>query len=656
MTRQVAIAAYLVALVACGGGPTTPTQGRSSSGSSAIASQGTGTSSSDPAGTPSSDPQVQSQCSYTLSSPPTSTPAAGAASTTLQVTPQPGSACAWTAVSSESWITLAAASGSGAGTVNYSVAANSGAARNGHITVTWSGGTADVALAQAGAATGSGTSGSGSSGSGGTGSGGSGSGSGSQGCGYSVSADLLYSLGPLAPDFTWTETAHVTPQTAAVCSWTAVSSESWLTIVSGASGTGGGDISFAIPINPGPNTRIGTITVNWAGGFDKVTVTQLGTLAGYTITVSPEVVPVAGGDVDFTVVKMGPEPAPIIRVDTTGASYYRLKQTIGQWGDPSVTLRYSVDANTGSAERSTPIWLVWGAAGRLYMAWQRGASGCSYTTPQTYPVVPGAGGTFTAAMTSLGADACAWSAASSTNWITVNSPTGSGGAPVSFTIARNTSGVARQGQINIFWPGSGIGIGIYQGADQACGYQLTGYQSQYSLAAGGTYRADFITVPGSTCDWSASSEVAWMSIAGASSGNGSGSVFYTVAPNASATGRNGSIRISWLGGWTTVPMQQQGTQVGYTLSPAAQALPASGGAFSIVMTAADPTNIGFQYSVTTSASWLSLAGPTSGFQPTTLTYAAAANTSTTARTASITVSWLGGSAQVAISQAGAASP
>ena len=72
-------------------------------------------------------------CSYSLS--PASanyTSAAGTGSVAVTT----GAGCAWTAVSNASWITITSgASGTGSGSVSYSVAANSGAARNGTMTI-----------------------------------------------------------------------------------------------------------------------------------------------------------------------------------------------------------------------------------------------------------------------------------------------------------------------------------------------------------------------------------------------------------------------------------------------------------------------------------------------------------------------------------------
>jgi subtilisin family serine protease len=72
-------------------------------------------------------------CSYSISPTSASYTSAGG---TGSVSVTAGASCAWTAVSNDAWITITSgASGSGNGTVNYSVAANTGAARNGTMTI-----------------------------------------------------------------------------------------------------------------------------------------------------------------------------------------------------------------------------------------------------------------------------------------------------------------------------------------------------------------------------------------------------------------------------------------------------------------------------------------------------------------------------------------
>ncbi len=65
------------------------------------------------------------------------------------------------------------------------------------------------------------------------------------------------------------------------CAWTAVSNASWLTIVSGSSGTGNGTVSYSIEANSSLVPRTGTLVI--AG--QTITVTQLGT-AGIATSLS----------------------------------------------------------------------------------------------------------------------------------------------------------------------------------------------------------------------------------------------------------------------------------------------------------------------------------------------------------------------------------
>lgn len=73
-------------------------------------------------------------CSYSIS-PASVNVSAAAVNGSVTVTPNE-TYCAWTAVSNDPWLTVTGgASGTGSGTVNYSAAANTGAARTGTITV-----------------------------------------------------------------------------------------------------------------------------------------------------------------------------------------------------------------------------------------------------------------------------------------------------------------------------------------------------------------------------------------------------------------------------------------------------------------------------------------------------------------------------------------
>jgi hypothetical protein len=76
--------------------------------------------------------------------------------------------------------------------------------------------------------------------------------------------------------------------TAAGCAWTAASNASWLTVTSGASGSGNGTVSYSVAVNTSTSARNGTLTV--AG--QPVTVSQAG---GSPPSAPPNLRVVAGG-------------------------------------------------------------------------------------------------------------------------------------------------------------------------------------------------------------------------------------------------------------------------------------------------------------------------------------------------------------------------
>lgn len=159
-----------------------------------------------------------SGCSYSIS--PFSTSIAATSGTgTISVSSAAG--CSWGASSNAGWITVTSgSSGSGNGTVGYSVASNSGSPRSGTITI--SGQT--FTINQAG------------------------------GCTYSIS--------PASTSIAATGgTGYVSVSSAGGCSWGASSNAGWITITAGSSGSGNGTVSYSVASNT-CNARSGTITIS----------------------------------------------------------------------------------------------------------------------------------------------------------------------------------------------------------------------------------------------------------------------------------------------------------------------------------------------------------------------------------------------------------
>jgi bacillolysin len=172
---------------------------------------------------------VASTCTFSID--PTSAaypPAGGTGSVT--VTTQAG--CSWTAASNDSWITVTSGqSGTGGGTVGYSVATNYGPTRAGTVTI--AGQTFTVTQE-------------------------------ASSCSYSIdptSASAAVGGG----------TGSVAVTGDAGCLWSAVSHDAWITVTSGASGSGNGSVGYSVAANTGA-PRTGTITIAW----QTFTVTQTG--------------------------------------------------------------------------------------------------------------------------------------------------------------------------------------------------------------------------------------------------------------------------------------------------------------------------------------------------------------------------------------------
>ncbi len=240
-------------------------------------------------------------CVYALSSYSRSFSSSADNSNTVSVTAAGN--CPWTAVSNDAWITVnSGAGGTGNGTVNYGVAANTGPARTGTMTI--AGLTFTVTQ--------------------------------DSGCSYSLSSTSRN----FDEDADSSNTVSVTA--GSTCPWTAVSNAAWITINSGASGTGNGTVNYGIAANTGPE-RTGTMTI--AGR--TFTVTQDG---GCTFTLSPgsATFGCSGGTGSFTVTTSNSACAWTASENRTWTGI-----TSGSSGSGSGTIHYTVSTWTCSGSGAT---------------------------------------------------------------------------------------------------------------------------------------------------------------------------------------------------------------------------------------------------------------------------------------------------------------
>jgi hypothetical protein len=419
-------------------------------------------------------------CTFGLSPATTSVgPAAGSAALTMTT----AAACSWNASSNSSWLTITGGgSGSGTGTITVGIAANTGStSRTGSVTA----GGKTFTVNQAGAP-----------------------------CTYALarSSQLVNGAGGEA-------TASI--NTGDGCTWTATANVSWLSVISGASGTGAGIVGYRVEPNPTSSWRTGTLTI----GGERFSVSQSGTSCTFTLGSTSQSMPAAGG-------------AGAVSIDT-GSTCFSSSSSQASWititsgasGSGPRTVGFSVAPNPDTVDRVGTLTI----AGQPFTVTQAAGAGCSYAVAPTSQIVTAAGGAATVGLTT--GSACPWVSSSSVNWLTVTQgASGTGSATIGYSVEPNTGGSYRTGILTI----GGQRFTVSQ-AGVGCTFELDA-TSLSMPAAGGTGTVT-LTAP-SGCFWLASSKVSWMTITSGTSGTGSRTFTFTVALNTAAGSRTGSLVIA----------------------------------------------------------------------------------------------------------------
>jgi hypothetical protein len=219
------------------------------------------------------------------------------------------SGCTWSATSSAtSWLKITSgSSGSGNGTVAYSVSANtSTASRNGTLTI----GGNPFTVTQSGTS-----------------------------CTFTISptSRSISSAGG---------SGSVTVTSGSGCAWSASSSDSWLKVTSGGTGTGNGTVGYTVSANPGTSTRSATLSI----GGKTFTVNQAGGSCTFTVSPASLTLTQAGGTGSFT-------------ITTSAGCSWATSSPVG-WvavagsGSASGTAPYFVAGYTGNGARNTTLTIA----------------------------------------------------------------------------------------------------------------------------------------------------------------------------------------------------------------------------------------------------------------------------------------------------------
>jgi len=311
----------------------------------------------------------------------------------------------------------------------------------------------------------------------------------------------------------------------ASCIWTATSNASWLVPTS--TGTGNGSVAYTVAANTGLVSRTGVITVNG----QTFTVTQAAAAITCTYSIAPTSfsAAAAGGSSTFALTA---SDASCAWTATTSSSFLTVNTPSGTG---SGTIGFTVAANPSTSSRTGTI----SAGGQTFTVTQAAAAiACTYSIDPTSFSAAAAGGSSTFALTASDAS-CAWTAATSSSFLTVNTPSGTGSGTIGFTVAANTSTSSRTGTISA----GGQTFTVTQGGN--CTFTFN--PSTVNIPAAGGSFSSALTASDQSCAWTATTTASFITITAsrealAASGTGNGTVTFTVAANTGAA-RSGTVTV-----------------------------------------------------------------------------------------------------------------
>jgi len=486
--------------------------------------------------------------------------------------------CSWTASSTASWISVTGnASGSGNGSVSYTVQENSGVPRSGGVTV----GSATFVINQA---------------------------SGVANCTYSLtSSSVAVPAGG--------SSGSVTVTAGQDCVWTASSTVTWIAVTGGTPATGNGLVSYSVQPNTGA-ARSGTISI--AG--KTFTVNQA---VACTYQLNPSSTVIAGGGSSESLGVVA--PAGCAWTATTGESWITFPGATTGSGNGSVS--FTVAANSWTGSRAGVITV----GGQTVTITQLVT--CEYQLNPTSVPSPIAAAGGAGSFNVIAKSECGWSASAGASWITLSgATTGNGNGPVSFSVAANTSSSTRSGVITV----QGQTFTVNQAAATPCTYQLNPTSVPSPIAAAGG-SGSFNVIAPNGCAWTATKEasLSWITFPGATTGSGNGSVSFSVAANTSSSTRSGVITVQ--GQTFTVNQAAAAPSCSYQLNPTSVPSPiaAAGGSGSFNVIA--PSGCAWTATKEASLGWITFPGATTGSGNGSVSFSVAANTSSSPRSGVITV-------------------
>ena len=336
-------------------------------------------------------------------------------------------------------------------------------------------------------------------------------------------------------------TINVSVTTTAACAWTAQTSASWLSIVSGASGTGNGVVVISGAANPDAAPRSGALVV----AQQNLTLSQPARelTCEYTTSLESQRFGADGGPGRITVT------APAGCPWTAAADAPWITVTPAQ-GTGSAEVSFQVAEWTGAEERSTTIRI----AGRATVIRQDfKAAPCAYSVdPVEFMLHWHHTSGEVRVQTNAG---CVWTAVSGDAWVGLTPVDTAGSGAFSFTLSPHLAEATRRAPIRVRWPSPTEGQNVWVN-QEGCYYAIGERDKTFARAGGRGFLLVFGTPVSQSCaigcPWTVSSDVPWIRVLGNGSGAGDDGIFYDVDPNPGPSPRTGRITAA---GYTLVITQ-----------------------------------------------------------------------------------------------------
>ena len=279
----------------------------------------------------------------------------------------------------------------------------------------------------------------------------------------------------------------------------------------------------------------------------------------------------------------------------------------------------------GASARSLLFALVVAAGGAVIACHEQPnepSPPCSVSLDPPNLTFTSGGGTGIVAVSTSTAN-CTWTATASGSWISILAgASGMGTGSIKYAVAANATPQARSGVLAV----GGQIHAISQSGQGACEYDVSPASATFTSAGG---QATLTILTTSTCSWTATTAELWLTIVGGASGQGNGSVAYTVAAHTGSVPRTGLIHVAG----RDVQVTQSGPGCTYTVTPVSVAFGSEGGQGTVSISA--PAGCG--WTTSTSDSWLSLTQGASGQGDGSVQYTVAKQTTSGARTGVIHV-------------------